>query len=123
MNKVRYPKMLIVDNEETLCQMMHLILKDEECIIDCATSLKEGKEKWQRDLPPIVLLDNYLPDGRGIDLLENDITLLNNCKVIMITADDLPSTRKKAKALGVHYFIQKPFSLKLIKELMDQVIE
>jgi len=119
----RKVKILIVDDEDELCEMMHLILKDEECNIDCATSLKEGKVKWQRDLPPIVLLDNYLPDGRGIDMIESDLTLLNNCKVIMITGDDLPATRKKAKSLGIHYFIQKPFSLKLIKELMVQVIE
>jgi DNA-binding response OmpR family regulator len=111
MNKSRFSKMLIVDDEESLCEMMHLILKDEDCYIDCAYSLKEGIVKWQRDQPPIVLLDNYLPDGRGIDLIENDLTLLNNCKVIMITSDDRSSTRKKAKSLGVHYFIQKPFSL------------
>ena len=115
--------MLIVDDEETLCEMMHIILKNEECNIDCAFSLKEGKEKWQRNLPPIVLLDNYLPDGQGLELIENDPGLLNNCKVIMITADEIPSTRIKAKSLGIHYFIQKPFSLKLIQELMRQVVD
>ncbi len=67
-------KMLIVDDEEASCEMMHLILNDEECHIDCAFSLKEGKEKWQSYLPPIILLDNYLPDGRGIDMIENDYT-------------------------------------------------
>ena len=122
MNEIRHLKMLIVDDEEALCEMMHLILKDEKCLIDCACSLKEGKEKWQRDIPPIVLLDDYLPDGRGIDMIENNLTLLNNCKVIMITDDDLPSTQKKAKSLGVNYFIQKPLSLKVIKELMDLIV-
>jgi DNA-binding response OmpR family regulator len=119
----RHVKMLIVDDEEALCEMMHIILKDEEYTIDCAFSLEEGKIKWQRDLPPIVLLDNYLPDGRGIDMIEGDRTLLKNCKVILITADERPSTRKRAKLAGVHYFIQKPFSLKLIRDLMERVMD
>ena len=44
MNSVRYKK-FIVDDEESLCEMMHSILKEEECNIDCAFSLKEGLEK------------------------------------------------------------------------------
>ena len=116
-------KMLIVDDEDTLCDMMHLILKDEEYKIECAVTLKEGKIKWLRELPPIVLLDNYLPDGLGIDLIENDRSLLDNCKVIMVTADEVPSTRRRAKSLGVHYFIYKPFSLKIIRELMYLIID
>jgi len=116
------PKLLIVDDEEELSELMHIILKDEEYKIECAYTLEEGKIKWLRELPPIVLLDNYLPDGFGIDLIEKDRSLLDNCKVIMVTADELPETRRRAKSLGIHYFIQKPFSLKLIRELIQQVI-
>ena len=116
------PRLLIVDDEEELSELMHIILKDEEYKIECAYTLEEGKIKWQRELPPIVLLDNYLPDGLGIDLIERDRSLLDNCKVIMVTADELPETRRRAKSLGIHYFIQKPFSLKLIRELISQVI-
>lgn len=115
--------MLIVDDEKTLCETMQSILKDDEFKIDCAFSLKEGKLKWQRDHPQIVLLENFLSDGRGIDMIESDRSLLSDCKVIMVTADNRPLTRSKAESLGIHYFIQKPLSLKLIKELMDQVID
>jgi DNA-binding response OmpR family regulator len=117
------PKILIVDDEEDLCQLMHLILKEEGFEIDCARSIQEAKNKWQRELPPIVLLDNFLPDGLGIELIENDKALLNNCRVIMVTSDEQASTRKRAKEMGIHHFIQKPFSLKLIRELMLQIIQ
>ena len=92
------PKLLIVDDEEELSELMHIILKDEEYKIECAYTLEEGNIKWQSELPPIVLLDNYLPDGFGIDLIERDRSLLDNCKVIMVTADELPETRRRAKS-------------------------
>jgi DNA-binding response OmpR family regulator len=42
--------------------------------------------------------------------------------VIMITADTQPATKALAIAAGIEYFIQKPFSLKLIRELVFEII-
>jgi len=115
-------KILIVDDEKDLCGLMHTIFKEEDYKIECAFTLKDGKMKWEQELPPIVLLDNKLPDGFGIDMIEQDRSLLDHCKVIMVTATELASTRERASALGVHYFIQKPFSLKIIREMVHQII-
>jgi two-component system, OmpR family, response regulator len=115
-------KILIIDDEKDLCELIKLILKDEHFKIDCAFSLKEGKQKWRDQVPPIVLLDQNLPDGSGLDLIGFYPTLLNQSKVIMITADTQPATKALAIAAGIEYFIQKPFSLKLIRELVFEII-
>lgn len=115
-------KILIIDDEKDLCELIQLILKDQKYKIDYAFSLKEGKRKWVTQLPPIVLLDQNLPDGSALDLIEHDPSLLLTSKVIMITADTLPSTKTRAEAARIDYFIQKPFSLKLIRELVHEII-
>jgi DNA-binding response OmpR family regulator len=115
-------KILIIDDEKDLCELVQLILKDENFKVDCAFSLKEGKKKWLEQSPPVVLLDQNLPDGTGLDLIESDPSLLCESKVIMITADMEPFTKARAKAAGTEYFIQKPFSLKLIRELVHEII-
>lgn len=115
-------RILIIDDEKELCVLIQLILKDLNYKIDCAYTVKEGKKKWIDKHPPIVLLDYNLPDGSGLDLIDQEPSLLAESKVIMITADALPSTKTRASAAGIEHFIQKPFSLKLIRELVHEII-
>jgi DNA-binding response OmpR family regulator len=115
-------RILIIDDETELCELIQLILKDLNFRIDCAGTLKEGKKKWIDQHPPVVLLDYYLPDGSGLNLIEQDPFLLISSKVIMITADTLPATMTRAKTAGIEHFIRKPFSLKLIRDLVHEII-
>ena len=85
-------------------------------------TLKEGKKKWLVQVPEVVILDQNLPDGLGLEMIENDLTLLYETKVIMVTSNTQPETKAGAMAIGIDYFIQKPFSLKLIRELVQEII-
>jgi DNA-binding response OmpR family regulator len=115
-------KILIIDDEKDLCELVKLILKEPKFIIDCASNLKEGKRKWLAQVPAIVILDQNLPDGLGLEMVENASMLLNETKVIMVTADTQQKTKAGALAIGIDYFIQKPFSLRLIRELVQEII-
>ena len=115
-------KILIIDDEKDLCELVKLIIKEPKFIIDCASTLKEGKNKWLAQVPEVVILDQNLPDGLGLEMIENDLTLLSETKVIMVTADTQQKTKAGAMAIGIDYFIQKPFSLKLIRELVQEII-
>lgn len=116
-------KLLIVDDEKDLGDLMVILLKESGVQISRASSLKDGKSLWELELPPVVLLDNNLPDGLGIEMIETNKHLLLNCKVIMVTADEKSGVKKRAVAAGIHYFIQKPFSLKVIREIMHKVFK
>ncbi len=118
----RRKKILIIDDEKDLCELIQLILKGAIVQIDCAFTLKEGNKKWDRQHPFIVLLDNNLPDGCGLNMIEHYPSLLSMSKVIMITADTYPLTRKRAQTAGIPHFIQKPFSLKVIRELVHNIL-
>ncbi len=113
-------KILIIDDEKELCELIQLILKDKNYQIDCAYTLKEGRKKFMNQHPSILILDHFLPDGNGLDMIEHEPEILINSKVIMITGDTKSSTR--AEELGIEFFIQKPFSLKTIRELVQEII-
>ena len=55
-------------------------------------------------------------------MIEHYPSLLSMSKVIMITADTYPLTRKRAQTAGIPHFIQKPFSLKVIRELVHNIL-
>jgi two-component system, OmpR family, response regulator len=114
-------KMLIIDDEMDLGDMMCILLKDSDVEISRALTLKEGKTLWEEEFPHIVLLDNHLPDGLGLEMVEANNHLLANCKVIMVTADEKIRLKKRAEDAGIGYFIQKPLNLKLIRELVKNM--
>ncbi|HET7003048.1 MAG TPA: response regulator [Puia sp.] len=112
---------LIIDDEKDLCELIRLILKDQNYKVVCAFSLAEGKRKWSRMKPAVILLDQNLPDGSGLGFVEQNPSFLLNSKVIMITADTRPDIKIRAEIARIDHFIQKPFSLKLIRELLKEI--
>ena len=116
-------KVLILDDEKDLCELVKEILKPEQYQVDCAYTLKEGMKKWGSHHPSVVLLDNNLPDGLGLDMIETHQSLLEDSQVIMITADMYAPMRLRAEAAGIHNFLQKPFSLKTIREMVNRLFD
>jgi DNA-binding NtrC family response regulator len=114
-------KMLIIDDEMDLTDMMRILLKDSDIGISQSLTLKQGKTLWEEEFPHIVLLDNNLPDGLGLEMVEANNHLLANCKVIMVTADEKARMKKRAVDAGIHHFIQKPFNLKVIREIIKSI--
>ena len=114
-------KILIIDDEKELCELIQLILKDENYQVDCAYNLKEGKKKWVNLQPSILILDYHLPDGSALDFIKHIPEVLFKSKVIMITADG-KNLKQSAQNMGIEFFIEKPFSLKVIRELVQEII-
>lgn len=110
-------KILIIDDECDLCDIVKVMLTKDNYQVDCAHNLKEAADKILQN-PEIILLDNNLPDGSGLDMLEQHPELLLLCKVIMMTADPRYSTKKRAAAIGLSHFIQKPFSINSIRQIV-----
>jgi CheY-like chemotaxis protein len=61
-------------------------------------------------LPDLIVMDLWLPDGTGFELLEwiAGRAWLKDIPVIMFTASMKPEHARQAKELGVHRYLQKP---------------
>jgi DNA-binding NtrC family response regulator len=113
-------KILVIDDERDFCELIKNILLKENFIVDCAFTLGEAEEKL-REHPQVVLLDNNLPDGSGLDYLQMHPVPFMNSSVIVITADPTESVKEKAKREGTVAFLSKPFSVKTIRDMVSQV--
>jgi CheY-like chemotaxis protein len=67
-------------------------------------------EKGKYPTPRLIILDHWLNDGTGLELLEwlVDHRTLRDIPVIVFTACQDPAVRDKALALGAHDFLLKP---------------
>jgi DNA-binding NtrC family response regulator len=113
-------KLLVIDDEKDFCELIKNILTRENFEVDCAFTLEEAERKL-REHPQIVLLDNNLPDGSGLDFLQMHPIPFMNSSVIVITADPTESIKDKAGREGTAGFLAKPLSVQTIREIVRQV--
>jgi DNA-binding response OmpR family regulator len=113
-------KILVIDDEKDFCELLKSILVAENFAVDCAYTLEEAEGKL-RENPQIVLLDNKLPDGSGLDYLQMHPVPFMNSSVIFITADPTESIKETAAREGTVAFLSKPFSVQTIREMVKRV--
>lgn len=109
------PGILIIDDEIDICYLLGKILKQKNIPTVFASSLSEADDIIDHsDGFSYIFLDNYLPDGLGVNHIKHIKQICPLCKIIMITAHDNQADREKARKEGADYFIGKPFSRELI---------
>ncbi len=115
-------KALIVDDEIDVCFLLGSILKNKNLQTSYANSIGEAKQALMRDHPSIIFLDNYLPDGFGINFIDEIKRLDPHIKIVMITAHDTTSDKDKAYSVGADHFIGKPFTRDNIVQALDSLL-
>lgn len=112
---------LIVDDEIDICYFLTRNLNRKNFSASYVNNLKDAGEAVNKQHPSIVLLDNDLPDGRGVDFAQKMKESYPEMKIVMITAHDTPSDRLQASRKGVDYFIPKPFMMTEIYTAINDV--
>ena len=115
-------KILIVDDEEDICYFLSRNLSSKGYTTHFSHSLAEAELQLQSEVPDILLLDNHLPDGKGVDFMRRVGQSYPNMKVVMITAHDSPQDRSRAYSNGISFFIPKPFTLSAVNQVVDLVV-
>lgn len=115
-------KALIVEDEPILAELnADFIQRDTKVnVIGIASNLAEAKIMIDKLKPTLILLDNYLPDGKGIDLFEYIINNHLDCYVIFITAASDMDTCSKAIRLGAFDYLIKPLSYQRLKHSLER---
>ncbi len=113
--------LLIIDDEQDFCELVLSILRRDSFLIECAYTIREALKLLTARKPDFILLDNNLPDGKGIVFLQEHNSLFTKSRVIMMTADASDYLRQTALECGVHEFLIKPFSITKLRELICPV--
>jgi two-component system, OmpR family, response regulator len=112
-------KILIVDDEPDICYFLSRNLSKRGFITASSNTLAGAEKQLQMSKPDILLLDNHLPDGRGIDFVGKINEKYPDLKIVMITSHDLPHDRAKAYSNGIDFFLAKPFTIDEINQVVD----
>jgi len=102
---------LVVDDEERIRSSLRGILSDEGFRVLDTGRAPEVMEMIEREHPAVVLLDVWMPDIDGIELLRRIKAERPAVAVIMISGHANIQNAVAATKLGAADFIQKPFSV------------
>ncbi len=116
-------KILIVDDEINILKTLVSILQDEGHIVFSAENGESALNFLRKNDVDCLILDIWLPDIDGIEILERVMTLYPDIAVIMISGHGSIDIAVKSTKLGAFDFIQKPPSLERVVTSVNNALE
>ncbi|WP_460005614.1 response regulator [Microbacterium xylanilyticum] len=90
-------------------------------VVAVAHSAAAGLRQVEQHRPDLLLLDVYLPDLNGLELLRRLRTIRAEAEVIAVTAARDVETVRRARVLGVRHYLVKPFTRADLHRRLDEV--
>ena len=103
-----YENAVIIDDDTDLCLLLKAILKDIIPQIKFAHSIESGQKLLTQLKPDVIFLDNNLPDGQGVNRIEEIKSKSPHSLLIVITASAF--SRDQSIKNGADLFVEKPFT-------------
>lgn len=118
-------KILVVDDEEDLQELLRYNLEKEGYIVTCVGSGEESIAAAKKQLPNLILLDLMLPGMDGFEvcrILKNDVNT-SSIPIVMLTAKGEDSDIIAGLELGADDYITKPFSPKVLIVRLKMILQ
>jgi DNA-binding response OmpR family regulator len=102
-------KILIIEDEGEICLLLNILLDSSELELEHVQNLSAAEQYLERAQPAVVILDNKLPDGFGVDFISYLKKTYPGVRIIMISGFS-GSVRDVAIENGADIFLEKPFT-------------
>ena len=116
---------LIIEDETKIAEMNAFYLQNmpQYRPVGIAKNLSDARNMIRILKPKLIFLDNFLPDGNGIDLLKELMSFPCPPDVIFITADSDTETVREAVRCGVFDYLLKPLSYDRVQDSLERYIK
>ncbi len=117
-------KVLVVDDEESYRDSLVWLIKGEGLEVESAISGLEAIELGKNFLPDVLVVDWMLGDRiDGLRVAAEISEVCPNLKTIVISGYPSTELRERVERAGVWAFLEKPFTLEDIRELLHSACE
>ncbi|MCR4417003.1 MAG: sigma-54 dependent transcriptional regulator [Ignavibacteria bacterium] len=116
-------KILIIDDDELVTSSLKRALAQSGYEIEIASSGKLGIEKVEKENPDMVLLDIFLGDLNGMEVLKKIFLINPDLPVVMITGFADVQTAVNAIKMGAIDFILKPINVDQLELIINKTLK
>jgi two-component system response regulator PilR (NtrC family) len=119
----RQPRILVVDDEQSIRELLAIVLRREGYDVLLAEDGRSAVELLEREPVDLLISDIQMPDLSGVEVLRAAKQLDRDVLGIMITAFASTDTAVEAMRLGACDYLSKPFDVDLLKMKVREKIE
>lgn len=116
------PKILIVDDDKLICWALQREFVSLNITAHIVETAADALAELRNDSFDLVFLDIHLPDGNGIELLEEVRRISPNTKIAVMSGDTSEMNQEKAFTGGALQFLEKPFDLSEIHGILKSTL-
>jgi two-component system response regulator PilR (NtrC family) len=118
----REQRVLVVDDEPDIRELLELTLAKMGLGVDSAGSIAEARERLRATRYQLCLTDMRLPDGEGLELVRHIAGLAGDLPVAVITAHGSAENAVAALKAGAFDYVSKPVSLEQLRTLVKSAL-
>lgn len=112
-------KVLIVDDEADICELIEITLMRMDITSQSALNLNDAKFLLDSEHFDLCLTDMRLPDGNGIELVEHVQKNYKDLPIAVITAHGNMESAVHALKAGAFDFVSKPVDIQILRNLVS----
>jgi CheY-like chemotaxis protein len=116
-------KILIVEDDPALSDLMKTVLKKAGYQVFCAANGSDGIRLNERENPDLIVLDLHMPEMNGIEALRTIRKDDDQVLVVILTGYACPETIRDAADLNVSEYLSKPFANKHLLGVIGKALE
>lgn len=118
-------RVIIADDDFMIAKVHKKVVDAQEAfqVVGVSYNYEQTLSLVQTCKPDLLILDVYMPDGSGIDLLREMRAKMIPCDVILITAANELSVVEEAFRLGIFHYLIKPFNLEDLTKSLDKYVQ
>lgn len=121
LNPAKLKKVLIIEDEGDMCLLLNILLNGKEMELDHVKNLSDAADYLKMEQPSVVILDNKLPDGFGVDFISYLKQTYPLIKIIMISGFD-GAAKDVALENGADIYLEKPFTRDQLYQSITQLL-
>jgi CheY-like chemotaxis protein len=115
-------RILVVEDDELLRELLGSVLNGEGFLVSCANDGAQALRELKTTRFQLMLLDVWLPDMSGLDMLGDLAQQHGAMRVIVMTQDNSPETMLSAIRERAFDYIAKPFEVADMLELVRNTL-
>ena len=116
------PRILVVDDEPDLRELLEITLLKMGLEVDSAANLAEARAFLEHGAYALVLTDMRLPDGLGLELVREVCAAFRNTPIAVVTAFGSADNAVVALKAGAFDYVSKPVALDQLRLLVQSAL-
>jgi DNA-binding response OmpR family regulator len=102
---------LIIDDDVAAAKLLEIVLSRAGHEVEVTRDVASGRKALESGLPDLVILDVFLPDGSGLDLIRSlRLDLRRSIPAIVLSGHRQEEFSTRASGAGATVYVTKPFS-------------